>query len=356
MLVSTKKAQRVSRPRRRNTQPKKLPSQSTQPSSLKLGPNRSVAAPVASGRVRQSNRPRISPTRNGDIRVVHREYLADIVSSDVFASTTFSVNPGLPATFPWLAVIAQRYESYNFRRLKFCYETEAPTTAAGTILLALDYDAADAAPTDKTQAMAYRSSTRSPPWSDNVLVSLGEDLHKLKTRYVRNGALATNLDVKTYDVGNLFVCRQGQANATTNIGELYVEYDVDLLTPQLGDAGVGAAVYGKFTGSVNSAPFGTVTGVLPATVASSGTTTSVSTFTFSQPWEGIVSVTLSGTGLTGITPSGTAVSAEQVETAFSTTQMTAIYTLNAISGQTFILTIADTTISAAIAWFAQSAV
>lgn len=316
--------------------------------------NARVVAPIATGSVRRMQRPTTVPLKDGDIRVTHREYFTDLTGSIAFAANSVSINPGLPSMFPWLSAIAQRFESYIFRKLKFCYETESATSTTGTLALAIDYDASDAAPTSKAQVLAYRSSVRSPPWAACCHDSLPEDLSKRKTLYVRSGALSANQDIKLYDSGNLFACTQGQAGATT-IGELYVEYVIDLMTPQLGNVGVGASIYGRFSGTSNSTPFGTVTGNLPATVVSSGTTTSVSTFTFTQPWEGYATLVLAGTGITGVTQGGTGTIVESLEVANAgATAFIGSYLVTAQAGDTIILTIANTTLTNAILYWGQA--
>ena len=61
--------------------------------------------------------------------VTHREYIADITrNSNAFAVDTFNINSGLASTFPWLAQIAGRFESYTFERLDFVFESMVPTT------------------------------------------------------------------------------------------------------------------------------------------------------------------------------------------------------------------------------------
>lgn len=192
-------------------------------------------APVSQGRNIKTARPKMVTLRNGDCDVTHREYIGEVTASSgspsIFNVDTYPINPGMNVVFPWLSKIAQNFESYNFRKLKFCYETEAPTSLGGTVVLAVDYDALDAAPASKQQALAYRSSVRSPAWTDSCHSSVGEDLHKLKSKYVRTGSAPATSDLKTYDVGNLFVITQGITTASAVCGELYVEYSVRLMTP-----------------------------------------------------------------------------------------------------------------------------
>ncbi len=305
-----------------------------------------IKAPVASGNVRVMRKPLVRPLKEGDVIVKHREYVQDIIGNAAFTATRLSINPGLITLFPWLCAMANRYESYKFRRLRFCFETSAPTSASGTVLIAVDYDSADATPTSKVQAMAYRNSTRSPFWSDVCHDSLLEDLHKVKSYYVRNSSLAANLDIKTYDVGTLFICTQGAGSDGSTIGELYVEYEVELITPQLNAFGSGESVSGLFVGTVNTAPFSNVSGGLPVTVEATGSTTSITTWTFSQPWEGVFAVRLVGTGLAGVVATGTAtssVSGDVINAA--ATAETCRVVINALALQTVILTVTNTTIT-----------
>lgn len=205
----------------------------------KGGMSSKSSAPVATSRKVKTSRPSVTSGKNGDVRVCHREYVQDINGSGVFSVNSFSINPGLKGLFPWLSQIASRYESYRFNSLQFHLNTLAPTSSVGSVILAVDYDAADVAPVSKVQSMSYASSVRGAPWQDLDWSGAVDDLHKAKSNYVRMSvSLPAGLDIKTYDVGNLHVIRQGQAN-TNAISELYVSYDITLMTPQLetGDLG-----------------------------------------------------------------------------------------------------------------------
>jgi hypothetical protein len=60
-----------------------------------------------------------------------------------------------------------------------------------------------------------------------------------KWRYIRTGDLAENLDIKTYDLGNLEIIGNFD-DASAVAGELYVEYDVEFRMPQRSLDAVGA--------------------------------------------------------------------------------------------------------------------
>ena len=59
------------------------------------------------------------------IEIANTEYIGDILpTSSSFQTQYFlSINPGLPATFPWLANIAQFYEEYEFSQLIFTFKS-----------------------------------------------------------------------------------------------------------------------------------------------------------------------------------------------------------------------------------------
>lgn len=186
-------------------------------------------APVARATTVASRAPSITNSTNG-VRIRHREYILDFLGSDPFSVVeALSLQPGDPGTFPWLSAIAHRYETYSFESLSFHYKTTSATSQAGTMLMAIDFDAADAAPVNKQQAMSYASSVRMAPWQDASIHVKKADLKKKSCYYVRAATVA-NTDIKTYDLGNLFLMAENSAKGS---GELYVEYDVHLQTPQL---------------------------------------------------------------------------------------------------------------------------
>lgn len=329
--------------------------------SLNSGMNESLSSPVSrptnQGRVRRSSVPKVTRLRNGDCRISHREYISEMAGSTLFATTKYPINPGLPSTFPWLSSIANQFESYSFNQLAFFFETESGTTALGSVMLGVDYDAADSAPVSKVQLMDYRSSVRCPTWSECALHCMPEDLHKQKSFFVRSGALSSNQDIKMYDVGNFWPSALGQG-ATTSFGELYVEYDVNLITPQLNpDA---TLVSGKFTGTSNAAPFAVATGSLPATVSSTGTTASVSTFTFSSNYQGIAILELTGTGITTVVATGTGTEVQPAAgtliNAAATSAISEILlseTYDTLGAQTLVITIGNTTLTAVTLRFGE---
>jgi len=229
--------------------------------------------------------------------ISHREYIGDILGSVAFNANRYEVNPGLLLTFPWLSTIANNWDSYLFKKLDFVYETSCASTTAGSVMLAIDFDAADPTPLSKVELMTYDNATRSASWQECSYDARLQNLHKFGIqRFTRQAPLATSLDIKTYDVGNLFVATSGQADASM-IGELYVDYVVELYTPQIAKAAQASSLSFKVTsgGSVSKgAPFGTAPSVLGDFPISVGT----DILNFQSSGEFLLNFLIAGTGLT----------------------------------------------------------
>jgi len=254
-----------------------------------------IAAPAAMGRQSRAsgNSPSLSMSQIGDgrIRVRHREFLADLAGSVAFATTLIPLNPGLSSTYPWLANIAQNYESYLQNGLSVEFQTSKPTSAAGSVALAIDFDANDSAPLSKQQLMTYHGAVRTPVWSECTLRADPVDLKKFgQQRFVRSGTVVG--DIKTYDIGNLIVATVGMADNSV-VGELYLCYDVELDTPQSEPSG-GVSCKLTATGSIALAnPFGSTA---PTLVGDNIATMSGNDISFLSKNSVLVNIYLTGTG------------------------------------------------------------
>jgi len=297
-------------------------------------------APISMGFKSEFQAPQMS-SRGQNTLVRHREYIADVPSSVLFAVlSTYSINPGLALSFPWLSQVAQRFEKYRFRFLRYTFETIAPTTSVGSVMLVPDFDAEDAAPSTKAQALSYKSSVRSQVWERIALDVKKEDLSAVPQYYIRAGPLTGSYDIKTYDVGNLFICSSGSANSNV-IGELWVEYDVELLAPTIQPdslfSPLGAYVQPlSFSGSSNAQLFGATQTIknngINFTIDPSGTFV-----TFTTYFKGILLVYIVGsTAVNDATTFGSALTVidNQVINVTSSTYMGNFF-VTASAGQTF---------------------
>lgn len=175
------------------------------------------------------------------MRIRHRELLSSIQGQTTFtidANTgTFPVNPGLVSTFPWLAVQAAAWEKYKFHSLKFEYFPKCGSSQQGSVMMGMDYDAADSPPTLETQMSSYYGTQEDAPWKE---ITFHADLKRVRdARYIRT-SLPTGQDIKTYDAGIFYLATLDAGTAAT-FGKLWIEYDVELMIPQQSPAAqVGA--------------------------------------------------------------------------------------------------------------------
>lgn len=177
-----------------------------------------------------TNRPQLKSSQNS-IRVCHKELLTAVENTnDGFGlNVTSAINPGLPGSFPWLSVIAQRFEKYKFLKLKYFYIARCATTNSGSVLMAVDYDPADKAPRSEEQMSSYQGCSSDVVWRD-VVLDAGALIDKSKFYFIRSSDLAANLDIKTYDVGNFYLATDSPFAFP---GKVWVEYECELSIPHI---------------------------------------------------------------------------------------------------------------------------
>lgn len=262
-------------------------------------PQKSAAVAYASGQIGKA--PIMKATRDS-CRIVHRELISSVTGSVAFAvQSAFALNPGIATTFPWLASQAAGWEQYRFNKLRFCYFTRTGTGVPGSVLLAPDYDAADAAPLTEQVASSYEGVAEDAPWKDIVCDLPSKRLNgSMMRKNVRTSGLADNLDIKTYDAGNLFLCTiDGTA---VPWGKLWVEYDVEFFIPQLPSTGAIGIYGGAIAGGSTMIPANPL-GLVPVVDASASgiSVDNASVITFQNAGTYLVSVYVTGTTLTACT-------------------------------------------------------
>jgi hypothetical protein len=298
------------------------------------------------------SRPNVSSSiaKGGDcrIRVRHMEYIQDVPApsgSGAFQLTSIPVNPGFATTFPWLQALANNFESYKFHRLVFHFRTEASSATVGKVILVVDFDASDTAPVNKAGLLANRVKGDGAPWQTFAVRCDSQDLNKFgPQRFVRSTALAANLDIKTYDVANLYIATQGFATTATP-GEVWVEYDVELMTPDINTSLESEKIVGS-TAISSTSPFGTapiVTGVPVATPSGQN-------ITFADGGQFLVDLLLTGTGLTAPTVSATNAAATLLDSVINSAATSGLYQLivNASPGGVLSFVNNATTVTAAV--------
>jgi hypothetical protein len=187
-----------------------------------------ISAPAAFG-----SRTKVSKATFGGGRTVikHSEYVGDITGSTNFAvPMALNLNPGLQGSFPWLSQIANAYEKFSVKQIQYRYSSESPTSQTGAVFLSPEYNPQDPPPVSKLETFQNEDTVRTVPWEDVVCKIPNKYLKVYNEYFVRLGLMA-NSDIKTYDPLILYVCTQGNA-AGGSMGEIWVDYQIELINPQ----------------------------------------------------------------------------------------------------------------------------
>lgn len=168
----------------------------------------------------------------------HREFLGDVISSstaNTFKIDSFSINPGVDATFPWLAgVVGAKYQQYRINGMTFEFRSmsadalNSTNTALGSVIMSTDYDSADTAFTSKQQMENTEYGVSCKP---SVNMMHGIECERSQTPvselYIRAFDVPSGKDVRFYDIGRFSIASTGCQGTNVNLGELWVSYDID---------------------------------------------------------------------------------------------------------------------------------
>lgn len=228
--------------------------------------------------------------------------------------------------FPWLSNISRNYETYKFQKLEVQYEAACSTNVNGLVMISIDYDPSDDAAISKTQLMANEGAVKDAPWVTFAHVSSKKNLSKQKNYYcfyeVQDASSFAT--IRQNDVGKLQIVSIGQTdNAPQILGSLFVDYTIELNTPQLTSSLGGSNTVFKS----DTVFLGPRTGNINIEAADTNT------FRFQQAFSGFCLLIQRGTGITGspglAAPSTDGVVYTTLENVFSTTAAMTLYRLTA---------------------------
>jgi hypothetical protein len=187
----------------------------------------------------------------GSLTVRHAEYIGNILGNGYvngisgavkqFDNQTFSINPGLETTFPWLSQVAQNYDEYTMISCVYTYRTMVTDFAAnsgqvGQVYMAAQYNNNDS-PFTTTRAFLDYASAVSGKTSQTIMMGLECDPAKISLpggKYTRTGPPLPGLDLNTLDSGILNIAVVGTPESYANqiMGQLWVSYVVELRKPK----------------------------------------------------------------------------------------------------------------------------
>lgn len=175
-----------------------------------------------------------------EIRFRRKEYLGDISTLvKGFSITNFPINPGVATTFPWLSKIAPNFEQYKIHGLVFQFVSTSAVAisstdpALGKLIMASEYDVSQPLFNSTRAMLATLFSNYGKP-SDDLIHAIECDRSKslAETLFVRSGPVPAGSNIQLYDMANFQVASEGLPSAT-NIGGLWVSYDISFMKPRL---------------------------------------------------------------------------------------------------------------------------
>lgn len=169
------------------------------------------------------------------VKITHREVIDSTVnmSEGYTIENTYNVNPGNAATFPWLATIARRFESFRFHKLQFNYTPSCASDTTGLVCLYYDPDPEDSVPPSLEFALNAATVSASAAWMGNTFSVPARMLSAKGTN-----AKFTEIDDSAavdYNktLGRLHLITAGGAPLIGDVGILSVSYSVSLRIPQM---------------------------------------------------------------------------------------------------------------------------
>lgn len=206
---------------------------------------------------------------SGTVRIKHREFLGDVFSSNTastFKIDSYNINPGLISTFPWLSqVCGSTFQQYRLNGMVFEFRSmsadalNSTNTALGSVIMATDYDSADAAFITKQQMENTEFGVSCKPSSCMIhAIECAPRLTTATELYIRVGVNPPNTDIRLYDWGKFYIATTGFQGTNVNCGELWVSYDVSLIKTidQVPGFLTPAAYYGLSLASKDTTPVG----------------------------------------------------------------------------------------------------
>jgi len=179
---------------------------------------------------------------NGNVfRITHREYIGDLYSSTDFVNTTYTINPANSQCFPWLSqIVLGNFQEYQFNGLVFEYKTgssdalNSTNTALGYVVMSSQYNSLSTPFTSKQSAENTEFAVSTKP-SKSMLHAIECKGNPNQPLYIQleGGQSLSPGDARLYNLATLNVITVGMQQASTNLGELWVSYDILLYRPIL---------------------------------------------------------------------------------------------------------------------------
>jgi hypothetical protein len=256
------------------------------------------------------------------------EYLFDLNNAVSYTvQRQYSLNPGVPSSFPKFCRQATGWEAYSFEELWYEFIPFTSELTSGSVMFACDYDATD------TSTVVFDTQQKLLDYSGAKMDSAHKRLvHHMDCRYashiasnrrtVRTDAAPANADLRLFDIGQLYIATAGGAD-TSVIGKIFVHGKVRFWKQRLNPITAMIGVDPLTTSSTT--PFGPNTVYDPSQVHAlaasnmrvqvADSATGETLLTFRRPglycveyvWEGAGAITANATPFTAVSDPNTQV-------------------------------------------------
>lgn len=147
-----------------------------------------------------------------------------------------SINPGDGECFPWLSNIAPNFEYYVINSLSFHYKSSVSSFTQGSIALTPEYDPHNhklGAPLSLAEMLNKEGAVKGNVWTDTTLMVPKKRSGLQKLVRPEHHLTRTSEHLRQTELGHLYVALYniGNADIVGAYGDLYVEYDVTLRSP-----------------------------------------------------------------------------------------------------------------------------
>jgi len=171
------------------------------------------------------------------IQIQGQDYLSALLTPGACPTGTniFFVEIG-PSNGPFngtrLSFYAQLYEKYCFKKLVFHYSPGKSSATDGSLIMAYDKDPTDPTPPANVQGvqnyLGYEGAQTFPIWEPASIVATLTDTQDF---YYTNQRIGD--DERLSFQGQIYLAALNNVPTATQIGDLWVEYELELYDPQL---------------------------------------------------------------------------------------------------------------------------
>lgn len=215
------------------------------------------------------------PHQNPNMRLKRREFLFNVGAgatdklgnklfrqipsgSNGLLTSVVSIagNVGLTSAFPWLSNVARFFEKFIFHVCTFEYVPSTGSTTSGTVSMCPTYNPGESSEgATKVDYLDRAGATRSAAWQENKCsIDPKKCNSSIKSHLVRTG------EAKEIELTDPFrvdvVTEVPVTDSETNLGEIWADYEVELMVPK--GSQDGETISSIFTHTWDNCASGTV--------------------------------------------------------------------------------------------------